>query len=166
MLNPQAQIVTENTFVFEFVHKVLSSVNLDLVLMTPESGVWGSSKVHLTLFLQQSEGRDHASSPLLPEGAVCTNLGCAFLIVAQDQVLRPHPPWLTGQPHGCTAALTLGSLGSAAKVNNECIFLLHITSLVMMSTLLSGTFVFSSCVNNPGRYGRGVDVTSSWAAAV
>lgn len=30
---------------------------------------------------------------------------------------------------------------------------------------LSATFVFSSCVNHPCRYGRRVDVTSNWAAA-
>lgn len=44
----------------------------------------------------------------------------------------PPNPRLTDQPRGCTAAPTLGSLASAAKVKNECIFLLHVTRLVMM----------------------------------
>lgn len=40
------------------------------------------------LFLLQSKGRDHTSSPFLPEGAVCTNPCCAFPFKAPDQVSR------------------------------------------------------------------------------
>lgn len=109
--------------------------------------------MHLIFFfLPQSEGRDHTSSPFLPEGAVCTNLLFHF----GPKILSglEAPSTLTDRP----AATTLGPLGSAAMVNNECMFLLHITRLVMMSILCQLHLFFSSCVNKSGRYGRCVGV--------
>lgn len=65
-------------------------------------------------------------------------------------------PTLTDRPtSGCTAAPTFGSLGSAAKVNNECIFHLHIFKLFRWWRWY---LVFRFFVNNPGEYGRCVSI--------
>lgn len=88
--------------------------------------------MHLTLFLQQSEGRDHTGGPFLPEGAAYKPRPRVSTRGAHDPGLLPR---LSGRPRGCTAAPALGSLGSAAKVNNECIFLLGIVRLTTMLVL-------------------------------
>lgn len=104
---------------------------LGSVLTTP--GVWGFSKVHLILFFffcnKVKAGTTPAALSFL-SGAVCANLGCA-------SPLRPTSLHLDWQ-----ASLAVvrrhqhrGSLGSAAKVNNECIFFLHITRRVMLLIL-------------------------------
>lgn len=67
---------------------------------------------------------------------------------------------MTDQPCGRTVAPILGSLGSAAKVNNECIFLLHITRPDVMMLILCQLHLFShvSIIL--------VDMEDVWAAAV
>lgn len=104
--------------------------------------------MHLTLFLfkffivllQQSEGRDHTSSPLLPDGAARTNLGCAFPTESPDAS--------AGGPAGRTQTCTdnWARWVLLLKVNDECIFFLHITQrgwMLMLCQLYSfrGFFV-------------------------
>lgn len=98
--------------------------------------------MHLTLFLftffivllQQSEGRDHTSSPLLPDGVACTNLGCAFPTESPDAS--------AGGPAGRTQSYTdnRACWVLLLKVNDECIFFLHITQrgwMLMLCQLYS-----------------------------
>lgn len=109
--------------------------------------------MHLTLFLftffivllQQSEGRDHTSSPLLPDGVACTNLGCAFPTESPDAS--------AGGPAGRTQSYTdnRACWVLLLKVNDECIFFLHITQrgwMLMLCQLYSfrGFFVAFFCL--------------------
>lgn len=110
-----------------------------LVLMTPTVVFEALAKCTWLCFylkkffivlLQQSEGRDHTSSPLLPDGVACTNLGCAF------------PTESPGGPAGRTQSYTDNRARWVLllKVNDECIFFLHITQrgwMLMLCQLYS-----------------------------